>query len=225
MTTDRITSIASLTLSVAAISVAAWLSTPAVAPEPGPKTTEPALVIVTDAAGKRITDEAIEAVAAKLAVGQWRVQAIPKPGEVGWSRLITVAAVDQPIPAPPAPVPPVPTPVPPTPPTPPTPPVPPQPSHPLAAFRTHPLAAEVAAATLAFADVLKSHPVATLGEFKAKLAEFYALAFASNAGGMPGFSMALEASFVETFGRDDGPLDPVKAQAFLAAAAAALGVS
>lgn len=80
---------------------------PDVPPAPEPQS-EPAMVIVTDAAGKRISDEAIEAVAAKLAVGQWRVQAIPKPGDVGWLRAITVAVVDQPIPVPPAPVPPVP---------------------------------------------------------------------------------------------------------------------
>lgn len=95
------------------------------APQPPPAAI-PELVIVTDADGKRITDKAIEEVAGKLAVGSWFVKAIPKPGEIGWTRAISVAAVDQPIPVPPAPVPPGPPG--PTPPIPP--PVPPEPTPP-----------------------------------------------------------------------------------------------
>lgn len=80
---------------------------------------EPELVIVTDASGKRVTDSAVETAASKLAVGTWNVLAIPKPGEVGWSRSIVVSEVGPqpvpPTPIPPTPVPPVPVPVPPQP--------------------------------------------------------------------------------------------------------------
>lgn len=83
---------------------------PDVPPAPPEPQSEPAMVIVTDAAGRRIADEAIEKVAAKLAVGQWRVQAIPKAGEVGWLRWLVVSE-DGVIPTPPVPpIPPVPVP-------------------------------------------------------------------------------------------------------------------
>jgi hypothetical protein len=124
-----------------------------------------------------------------------------------------------------SPIPPGPGPPTPPGPTPPGPiPPPPVPNHPLVQFRTNPLATDVGAATLAFADVLRVHPVATLGEFKAKLTEFYALAFASKPNAMPGFSAALEAAFVNHFGGDDGPLFIGEADKFLKSAAAALGV-
>ena len=121
--------------------------TPPVTPQPAPVTppvpvpgVEPALVIVTDRDGKRITDAAVEAVAGKLAVGVWTVVAIPQPGDKGWRRAITVADWDQPIPVPPAPVPPAPTPgplpLPPVvPPVVPNPPPSPSPPLPLAGMR------------------------------------------------------------------------------------------
>lgn len=68
---------------------------------------EPELVIVT-IDGKRVTDAAIEAAAAKLTVGTYTVQAIPKPGETGWTRFVAVS--EQPVPSPPVPVPPRPDP-------------------------------------------------------------------------------------------------------------------
>lgn len=79
---------------------------------------EPELVIVTDSTGKRINDKTIEEVAGKLAVGVWTVQAIPVPGEMGWTRTIQVTGGVNPLP--PLPVPPIPPdppkPVPPSPP-------------------------------------------------------------------------------------------------------------
>lgn len=82
---------------------------------PAPKPTVlavPELVIVTDSTGKRISDKAVEEVAGKLAVGTWTVQAIPAPGEVGWTRLLTVGPLPTPLPVPPQPIPPQPVPPP-----------------------------------------------------------------------------------------------------------------
>lgn len=83
-----------------------------VPPEPTPEVpplpaAEPALVIVTDASGKRIESAEVEAVAAKLAVGTWIVHAIPKPGDTGWTRSVVVSEGPQPPPVVPPVVPPV----------------------------------------------------------------------------------------------------------------------
>lgn len=202
-----------------------WLVSPLNPPTPVvpdvPATVPPALVIVIDSTGKRIENANIEAVADQLPLGTFSIQAIPQPGQKGWTRYVTVS--EAPGPAPP-PVPPIPPPVPPVPPPTPPPPVPPPvPNHPLAQFRGHPMAAEVGNAHREFAAVLRTLPVATIGEFKAKLQEFHVLMWTNNANAMPGFSAAFEQAFVSAFGGADGPLDAAKAQSFLEAVAAALG--
>lgn len=87
---------------------------------------EPELVVVELPDGTRTTDAALEVAGAKLDKnGTWIVRGVPKPGEKGWMRTITVSTGIQPEP-----------PKPPEPPTPPTPPVPPAPVPiPAAGFR------------------------------------------------------------------------------------------
>lgn len=85
------------------------------------------------------------------------------------------------------------------------------------------MAAEVGQAHRIFSDALKRFPLATIGEFKLKLQEFHVLMWSDQPNAMPGFSAAFEQAFQSVFGQSDGPLDPVKAQSFLEAAAAALG--
>ena len=82
---------------------------------------EPALIIVIDDQGTRTDKPDIEALAAKIPLGTWTVQAIPKAGDRGWTRTIYVTDGVRP-PVPPVPIP-VPVPVPPQPPTP-VPPIP-----------------------------------------------------------------------------------------------------
>jgi len=87
-----------------------------------PVASEPELVVVTDESGKRIDDKAVETAASKLVLGTWHVQAIPKPGDTGWTRTIYVTdgvlppkppVPPTPVPVPPTPVPPLPPPLPP----------------------------------------------------------------------------------------------------------------
>lgn len=81
-------------------------------------TADPEMVIVISD-GKRVPDEAIEKAAAKLTVGSYTVQAIPRPGEAGWTRFVVVSDSPGPvIPTPPQPVPPLPVPPQPQPPQP-----------------------------------------------------------------------------------------------------------
>lgn len=100
-----------------------WLMQPiGPTPEPVPVQVAPALVIVVDSTGKRIENANIEAIADQLPLGTFSIQAIPAPGQTGWTRYVTVSEAPGPVPPPKPPVPPTPPPVPPVPP-----PVPPTP--------------------------------------------------------------------------------------------------
>lgn len=195
--------------------------------EPEHVAAEPELIIVT-IDGKRVADSAVEQAAAKLLPGRYMVQAIPKPGEVGWTRQIVVSGDG---------------PTPPDPPEPPDPPVPPPPVVPVvvpspqlqaavagvkaASASNRTAAAYLAKAHADFATALKATPgvIKTSGQLKADLQRFHESIRKGNEGlgSVPGLSAGIEAAFDSTFGEDDAAVTDAQAVAFIEALAWAMG--
>ncbi len=137
---------------------------------PEPVKAEPVLVVVTDESGVRVSDQAIEQLALKIGVGKWNVQAVPAPGEKGFSRTITVSEGVKPTP-PPEPTPP--TPPGPTPPPPPPPVDIPDALQPAAnALRSTPAGKTLSGFYRQFALILgQAEAVKTVGQFRTVHAE------------------------------------------------------